>query len=196
MALARDDGLNMMSLEEFFAMAESDPLHRYEYIDGQVYMMTGGSPDHSIISSNIGRILGNFLRKTSCRVYNSDVYIQFNGRDCICPDVSVSCDRRDRGAQKTIQYPCLIIEVLSPGTRARDRGLKADLYQNIPSVQELLLVDTQFIRVQLYRREEDCWSMRNFGFDSMIELASVNVSIPVVEMYEKTSLDKSSLDET
>lgn len=191
MALAHDGGSNM-SLEEFFAMAESDPLHRYEYIDGQVYMMTGGSPDHSLISNNIGGILRNFLRKSPCRVYNSDAYIQFNEEDCIYPDVSVSCDSRDRGAQKTIRYPCLIVEVLSPHTKARDRGLKADFYQNIPSVQELLLVDTQFIRVQLYRRAEGCWILQNFAHDDVIELTSVNVSIPVAEIYEKTSFAENS----
>ncbi len=194
MALAHNGGSNM-SLEEFFAMAEGDPLHRYEYLGGQIYMMTGGSPDHSIISNNIGAILRDFLRKTPCRVYNSDVYIQINEEDCVCPDVSVSCDTRDRGAQKTIRYPSLIVEVLSPATRTRDRGLKADLYQNIPSVQELLLVDTQFIRVQLYRREEGCWSIRNFGFDDSVELTSINVRVPVAEIYEKTSFDESSPSE-
>lgn len=195
MALAHNGGSNM-SLEEFLAMAESDPLHRYEYLGGQIYMITGGSPDHSLISNNIGRILGNALRKTPCRVYNSDVYIQMNDEDCICPDVSVSCDTRERGAQKTIRYPGVIVEVLSPATRTRDRGLKADLSQNIPSVQELMLVDTQFIRVQLYRREEGCWNIRNVGLDDSVELTSINVQIPVAGIYEKTSFDESSLSET
>jgi Uma2 family endonuclease len=187
MALAHNDA--NMSLEEFLQFAESDPDHRYEYIDGQIHMMTGGSPDHSLISSNIGRILGNALRRGPCRVYNSAVYIQFNGQDCICPDVSVSCDRRDRAAKKTIQYPCLIVEVLSPGTKVRDRGLKAELYQNIPSVQEILLVDTQIMRIQLYRREEGYWTLRAFPANNKIELTSIPVSFSVVEAYEKTSFD-------
>lgn len=178
-----------MSLEEFFQFAESDPEHRYEYIDGQIHMMAGGTPDHSIISNNVGRILGNALRRGPCRVYNSDVYIQLNEQDCVCPDVSVSCDRRDRGAQKTIQYPCLIVGVLSPGTKIRDRGLKADLDQNIPTVQEILLIDTQVMRIQLYRHEADYWTIRTLLPGSSVELTSVPVNFPVEEAYEKTSFD-------
>lgn len=62
----------------------------------------------------------------------------------------MSCDRRDQHTTKAIRYPCLIVEVLSPGTKARDRGIKADLYQNITTVQEILFVDTQIMRIQLY----------------------------------------------
>jgi Uma2 family endonuclease len=188
MALAHNN--SGMSLEEFLQFAENDPEHRYEYIDGQIHMMTGGSPDHSLICNNVGRILGNALRRGPCRVYNSDVYIKLNEQDCVCPDVFVSCDQRDRGAKKTIQYPCLIVEVLSPHTKIRDRGLKAELYQNIPTVQEILLIDTQIMRIQLYRREEGYWTFRNFSFNSTLELTSVPVSFPVAEAYEKTSFDE------
>jgi Uma2 family endonuclease len=193
MALAHNN--SGMSLEEFLQFAEADPEHRYEYIDGQIHMMTGGSPDHSLICNTIGRILGNALRRGPCRVYNSDVYLQLNEQDCICPDVSVSCDQRDRGSQKTIQYPCLIVEVLSPGTRVRDRGLKAELYQNIPTVQEILLVDTQVMRIQIYHREEGYWTIRTFSSRHTIELASIPVRFSVEEVYEKTSFDDEHSEE-
>lgn len=64
-----------------------------------------------------------------------------------------------------------------------------ELYQNISSVQEILLVDTQIMRIQLYRRETDCWTLRNFMHDDVIELNSVNTHISVVEAYEKTTFD-------
>ena len=186
----KDSNYQRMKLDEFFALVESDPEHRYELIDGYPSMMTGGSPDHSIICNNIGRILGSALRKSPCIVYNSDVYVQFSHEDsCVCPDGSVSCDQRDRHATKTIQYPCVVIEVLSPATKVRDRGLKAELYQNISTVQEILLIDTQIMRIQLYRREIDCWTLRNFMHDHAIELKSLHVQFPVVEVYEKTTFD-------
>src|SRR5260370_33144906 len=97
-----------MSLEGFFALVESDPEHSYELIGGRVYMMTGGSPDHAIIEANLSRIFGNFLQERPCIVYGSEAYIQVTEEDCICPDLSVSCDRRDRSATKAIQYPCLV----------------------------------------------------------------------------------------
>src|SRR5712692_4017724 len=108
-----------ISLEAFFALVESDPEHRYEYIDGCAYMMTGGTPDHSIIGANMNRILGEQLRKRPCIVYNSDVYIELSDKiNCLSPDATVSCDRRDRHAVKVIHYPSVVAEVLSPGTKA------------------------------------------------------------------------------
>jgi Uma2 family endonuclease len=196
MAIQHDEHQEKISLEEFFALVESDPEHRYELIDGHPYMMTGGSPDHSIISTNLGRILGNALRKRPCVVYNSDVSVQLSqDNSCVCPDVSVSCDRRDRHAKKAIQYPSVVVEVLSPGTKIRDRGLKAELYQNVPTVQEILLVDTQVMRIQRYRREADYWTMRNFTHDHTVELTSLNVQFSLVEVYEKTTFDESFLNE-
>ena len=135
-------------------------------------------------------ILGEQLRKRPCFVYNSDAYIELvDEANCLCPDASVSCDRRDYHAKKVIRYPSVIVEVLSPGTKARDRGIKAELYQNIPTVQEILFIDTQVMRIRLYRREEDYWIMRNFTQEATIELTSLGVEFPVAEVYEKTTFD-------
>ncbi len=190
MAIQQGDYKDRISLEAFFALVESDPEHRYEYIDGYAYMMTGGTPDHSIIGANLNRILGERLRKRSCIVYNSGVYIELaDATKCLCPDASVSCDRRDRHATKVIHNPCVVAEVLSPATKAHDRGIKSELYQNIPTVQEILFIDTQVMRVQLYRRETDYWTVRNFTQEDTIELTSLGVRFPVAEMYEKTTFD-------
>ena len=196
MAIQHDEHHEKISLEKFFALIESDPEHRYELIDGYPYMMTGGSPDHSIIGANLVGIFSQQLRKRPCIVYNSEVYIELGGEaNCLCPDASISCDRRDRHAIKVIHYPCVVAEVLSPSTKARDRGIKADLYQNMPSVQEILFIDTKVIRIQLYRREADYWIMRNFTHDDTIELTSTGVQFSVAEVYEKTTFDDSFAEE-
>ena len=64
MATHHSEQHDRISLEGFFALVESDPEHRYEYIDGYPYMMTGGTPDHSIIGANMNRILGE--QRTLC----------------------------------------------------------------------------------------------------------------------------------
>lgn len=120
--------------------------------------------------------------------------------DLIPPAKPASCReiarlRRDRHATKTIYYPCVVAEVLSPGTRARDKGMKVDLYQNMPSIQEILFIDTAIMRIQLYRRETDYWIMRNFTNDERVELTSLGVSFLVREVYEKTTFDKSFAEE-
>jgi Uma2 family endonuclease len=107
----------------------------------------------------------------------------------------VSCDRRDRHAVKVIHYPCVVAEVLSSCTKAHDRGIKSDLYQIIPTVQEILFIDTQAMRIQLYRRETDYWTMRNFIQGDTLELTSIGVHFPIAEVYEKTTFDNTLIDE-
>src|SRR5438132_11179396 len=178
-----------MSPEEYLTLVEQDPEHAYEYLDGRVYMMTGGSPDHSIIGSNLNGLLQAFLRGRRCIVYNSDVYVQLSEHYRVCPDVTVSCDPRDRGAQEVLRYPCLVAEVLSPTTEARDRGQKSLQYRSCPSIQEYLLISSEFPLVEVFRREKQgFWSLYTFSLGDTIELSGLGLSFPVAELYQKTSL--------
>ena len=177
------------SREEYAALLESDPAHRYEYLDGSIYMMTGGSPDHSIIGNNIGRILGNLLQGSRCIVYNSDLYVELSENYRVCPDVTVSCDPRDRRAQEAIHYPTLVVEVLSPTTEGRDRGKKSLQYRSSPTIQEYLLVSNESQIIEIVRREKNgFWTLYTLGPDDSVVLTSLNVSFPVIEVYQNTSL--------
>ncbi|MGH2638417.1 MAG: Uma2 family endonuclease [Rhabdochlamydiaceae bacterium] len=179
-----------MSVEEYFQLRESDPDHHYEYINGEVFLMTGGSPRHSAIGANMCRILGNLLEEGPCIVYNSDACVQLSEEQYVCPDATVSCDPRDyddEDSAKTVQHPRFVVEVLSPGTKARDRGIKAELYQEHPTIQEFLLVDAEFPKVQLYRRESNNrWTIYILNMNDEVELASLGVRFPVANLYRKT----------
>jgi len=94
MALAHDD--QKMSLEAFFQWVENHPGIRYEYLDGTITLMTGGTARHALIGSNLNRILGNLLEGSPCLVYSSDAYVQVTETACVCPDLTISCDPRDR----------------------------------------------------------------------------------------------------
>ena len=189
MAVEHSAQYERMSLEAYLVVVEQDPEHAYEYLDGRVYMMTGGSPDHSIIGSNLNGLLQAFLRGRRCIVYNSDVYVQLSEHYRVCPDVAVSCDVRDRGAQDVIRYPALVAEVLSPTTEARDRGQKSLRYRSCPSIQEYLLISSEFPLVEVFRREKQAfWSLYTLGLDDTIELTSLNLRFPVTELYHNTSL--------
>ena len=178
-----------MSLEEYFALVEQNPEHAYEYLDGRVYMMTGGSPDHSIIGSNLNGLLQAFLRGRRCIVYTSDVYVQLSEQYRLCPDVTVSCDPRDRGAQDVIRYPSLVAEVLSPTTEARDRGQKSLQYRACPSMQEYLLISSEVPLVEVFRREKQgFWSLYTLGLADTIDLTSLELRLSVAELYRNTSL--------
>ena len=189
MAVERSSYYERMNFEEYLALVEQDPDHAYEYLDGRVYMMTGGSPDHAIIGSNLNGLLQAFLRGRRCIIYNSDVYVQLSEHYRVCPDVTVSCDPRDRGAREVIRYPSLVAEVLSPTTEARDRGQKSLQYRSCPSIQEYLLISSEFPLVEVFRREKQgFWSLYTLGLDDTIELSSLGIRFPVADVYRNTSL--------
>lgn len=184
-----DEHKERVSLEAYLALLERDPEHKYEYLDGEVYMMTGGSPDHAIIGSNIARIFGTMLHGRRCIVYNSDLYVELTPTSRVCPDMTVSCDPRDRGAKDTVKYPSLVIEVISPSSEARDRGKKAQLYRSSLSIQEFLLISSEVPTAEVWRREKNgLWTVRTPGLADSIELTGLDIRFPVAEVFEDTSL--------
>ncbi len=188
MAIRQNELHGRKSREEYFAFLERDPEHRYEYLDGYIYMMTGGSPDHAIIGSNIGRILGNLLQGRPCIVYNSDLYVELAENYRVCPDVTVSCDPRDRGAKDAIHYPSLVVEVLSPGTEAVDRGKKSLQYRTCPTIQEYLLVSSESPIIEVFRREKGgFWTLYTLGLNDTVSLTHLNVQFPIIDVYRNTS---------
>src|SRR5258706_8063068 len=184
----------MMSVEEYFALEENNPDARYEYLDGYVYMMSGGSANHATISGNIYAILRSLLRGGQCRAYNSDMKVRVSEKRYLHPDVTVSCDSRDRGTTDLIRSPRVVIEVLSPGTEARDRGRKLQSYLACPSIEEYLLVDFRSMRIEIYRKEQKKWIYDAFGADDEVELASLGVHFLVTGAYEDVIFEKEKND--
>jgi Uma2 family endonuclease len=188
MAIRHNTPDERVSLQEYAAILERDPEHRYEYLDGDVYMMTGGSPDHSIIGGNVIRILGNLLQGRRCIVYNSDVYVELAENSQVCPDVTVSCDPRDRGAKDAVHYPSVVVEVLSPTTEARDRGKKSLLYRSSETIQEYLIVNADAPIIELFRREKNnFWTLYTLRQNDTVELTSLTIHFPVMDVYQNTS---------
>ncbi len=179
-----------MSVEEYFELEENNPDTRYEYLDGYVYMMSGGSANHATISGNIYALLKSFLRGGPCRVYNSDMKVRVSEKRYFHPDVTVTCDPRDRGTTDLIQSPRLVIEVLSPSTEARDRGRKLQCYLACPSIEEYLLVDTRSMRIEIYRKEQKKWVYDAFEADDEVELTTLGVHFPVIDAYEDVIFEK------
>ena len=174
-----------MTVEEYFALDESSSEVRYEYIDGHVTMLAGGTLDHSLIGANIITALRNALRGTPCRVFTTDARIELTSRRYVYPDVSVSCDERDRGRIKNLTAPRLVIEVLSPNTERYDRGRKFAFYRDCPTIQEYVLIEPDYPSVETYRRERGrLWVLRTFGEGDEIELVSVGIHFPISAIYE------------
>ena len=125
-----------MPPDAYLAWEAEQPV-KHEYINGQVYAMTGGTLPHNDIAVNLTTILKTALRGRGCKVRMADAKVKVSERGpYFYPDVVVSCDDRDRRAITAIAYPTLIIEVLSPSTAAFDRGDKFKFYRQIPTLQE------------------------------------------------------------
>jgi len=178
-----------MAVEEYFELCRNNPDARYEYVDGQVTMLAGESLNHARIASNVNGILRNLLRGGSCQAFTSDAVLQVAAGRYVLPDLTVTCDERDHQDNNYLQYPCLLFEVLSPGTEAVDRGRKFTWYRNLPTVQEYVLINSLEVSVELFRREKQkLWTLHLFGIDDEITLTSVGVTLAVQEIYENVVL--------
>lgn len=176
---------SMMSVEEYLQLDRSSLETRYEYVDGHITMMAGGTADHATIGANVISILHGLLRGSPCRVFTSDLRVQLNESRYVYPDVSVSCDERDRGRVDIVQSPRVVVEVLSPGTEAYDRGKKFRLYRQCATIQEYVLIDTQEQRVEIYRRQKSMlWPLYIFEENTDVDLVSLGIRFPIASVYE------------
>ena len=194
MALERQ--VTTMTVEEYFQLEENDSEHRYEYVDGYVYMMSGGTFDHSTISGNIYRTLWDLLRGKPCRVYNSDMKVQISKKRYFHPDVTVTRDSRDRGTGDLLQSPRVVFEVLSPTTELKDRTWKLQNYLAVPTLEEYVLVETKFPRMEIYRKENGKWVYDSYKANEAIELSSLDIRFSVAQAYVDVDFEEEvSLEE-
>jgi Uma2 family endonuclease len=187
--VALKDNTPKFTPEEYFDWEEQQ-LERHELIDGEVYAMTGGTVNHSRIGLKFGALLDNHLSGSNCQTLNSDCRVNIVQSDNYTyPDVSVTCDERDKTTTKYITYPCLIIEVLSFSTEAYDRGSKFRMYRQNPILQDYVLVSSEQIEIDLYHKTESGnWEIINYQAGDTIELKSVNLTFAIERIYEGIEL--------
>lgn len=186
--VARPDR-SRMSVEDYLRLDNESTGERYEYIDGYAYMLAGGTADHSTICVNITSQLNSRLDNSGCRVYNSDMKVRLSKTRYVYPDATISCDEQDRGTVETLRFPRLVIEVLSQSTEGYDRGLKFEYYRACPTIEEYVLIETRRRAVDVYRRaKKNLWTLHLFRSEDMVELASLNATIPMSAIYRNVVL--------
>jgi Uma2 family endonuclease len=185
-----------MSVEAYLALDRESRDARYEYINGYAYLLAGGTPVHSLIAANLIAEIKARLRDSPCQVYTSDAKVRLSQSRYVYPDVTISCDERDRTTEaEVLQYPRLVIEILSPTTEAYDRGNKSSYYRACPTIQEYVLVNTQRQSIEVYRRTTNkFWTLYPFERGEQVELASIGVTLPVAAIYENVKLPEDMTD--
>ncbi len=182
--------------EEYFAW-EAQQLEKHELIDGRVHAMSGGTKNHSAIKLNIAVLLKDHLRGSKCRVFNSDLKISIlHTANYTYPDLSVTCDDRDREHPLYITYPCLIVEVLSPSTEAYDRGKKFNWYRRNPNLIDYVLVSSDEMAVDIYHKKDTGeWVILSYREGDVVELKSIGLNLPIEQFYEEVVFESSPLKE-
>jgi Uma2 family endonuclease len=164
---------------------EDESAIRHEYLDGEIYAMAGGTPDHAALAASVIRVLAQTLRPP-CRAFTSDLRVRIAATGLSTyPDVSVVCGRTQRASDDPIAVtnPVLLVEVTGPSTEDYDRGEKLRQYQQLPSVREVLFVSHRGAALTLHRRDGEHWIVIEAGASASLELVSVGARIAVDELY-------------
>lgn len=167
---------------EYLSALEVSEL-RLEYLDGEIFAMAGGSPEHGMIAARIIQRLGATL-PSGCRVMTSDVKVRIAATGLSTfPDVSVVCGEllRAAGDANAIVNPVLLVEVLSPSTADYDCGEKLRHYQQIESLQTVLLVAHDAQRITAVRRQAGGWLTSDHTDE--VDLGALGV-LPVAAVYD------------
>ena len=186
----------LMTVEEYFEWEEMQE-ERHEYWDGEVVAMAGTTKNHHRVARNFSNRLNTAFGDGPCEVFTADIRVRVEPRrKYFYPDVVVSCDDRD-DEDLYINYPCLIIEVLSASTEAIDRGIKFAKYRAILSLKEYVLVQVSQPGVEVYQRSNrGQWIYSSYGMDDRFLLDSVGVEIAVADLYHQVKFEPNETDET
>ncbi|HVH97285.1 MAG TPA: Uma2 family endonuclease [Enhygromyxa sp.] len=162
---------------------------KHEWIDGEVYAMVGGTPEHARLQGRLIRILGAALEGGPCEVYTTDLRVRSRATNIATyADITVVCGDLETDSEDgdAVTNPTLIIEVLSPTTEAYDRGSKGTHYRQIPSLREYVLVSQDTQHIEIFRRNvSGNWSFLEAFAGESVVLESVGCTVSVDEVYKK-----------
>ncbi len=168
-----------ITVEEYLAgELVSDIKHEYE--DGYVYAMAGVSKNHQSIAGNVLAEIRQHLKTTRCRPFGTDVKIKVAGK-FYYPDMMVVCEDKSDSAYYT-ESPVLIVEVLSDSTKQRDKTVKKLAYQSLPSLQEYVLIEQDFVDVEVCRRSTQ-WQSQHYLLGDEVWFESIDFKLPIEEVY-------------
>lgn len=153
---------------------------KHEYIDGQVYAMSGAHSNHNRISATLVRKIGNHLEGKPCQPYASDMKVRV-GSKYFYPDVMVDCSNVNGYFTDS---PKLIVEILSKSTRRADKTTKLMAYLQIPSLEEYVLIEQELVEVEVLRRSNN-WLPERYYLGDEVTFASIGLTLTVEEVYDR-----------
>ncbi len=178
--------------EEQYLAIERAAEFRSEFLDGEMFTMSGGSMEHACIQQNLSGELYTALRGTPCRAFGPDLRMKVSSRMYTYPGISVVCGRPLLADEHedSLLNPVVIVEVLSPSTEKYDRGLKFQHYRTIASLRDYILIDQGQMRIEQYTRQpDDTWSLRDYQRpEQELKIDSIGAAIPLQRIYDRVEL--------
>ncbi len=164
--------------------AEKTSKFKHEYSEGEVYAMAGASRNHERISGNLLAKFIQHLENTPCEPFSSDLKVKAN-HSFYYPDVLVVCND-DKGDDYYTEFPVIIIEVLSDSTRGRDKVTKMNAYRTIPTLKEYVLIEQNFIDIEICRRASN-WQSEHYFLGDKVTFESLDLTLPVESIYQRVN---------
>ena len=168
-----------------YVSLEEESSTRHEYLDGEIYAMAGGTPDHAALAAAVIGLLRAGI-PSSCRTFTSDLRIRTSSGLSTYPDAAVVCGKTLRAPDDpfAVTNPCLLVEVTSPSTEDYDRGEKLRHYKSLPSVQEIVIVSHREIHLTIHRRDNGGhWATLEAKAGDSVDLSSVATKLVVDDVY-------------
>ena len=178
------ENFSQMSPTEYLVWEEQQE-GKYEYVDGVITAMTGGTVPHNDLALNLFLEIYPEFSKKGCKVNVADVKLNITETKYYYPDIMATCHPEDLTAIDAMRNPILLVEVLSATTSDKDRGEKKNKYFKIPSLQEYILIDSEQIAVEHYIKGEGrMWLYSLLEEGDILSLKSINLDIPIEKIYK------------
>lgn len=170
--------------------------HKSEYLNGEIFAMSGASRKHNLVAGNtFGELRQQLRGRASCEAYMGDMRVKVTANGLYTyPDVVVVCGEPSFEDEHvdTLLNPTVLIEVLSKSTERYDRIAKSSYYRTLDSLGEHLLVAQDEIRLEQYVRQPDGqWLLYDYrSLDEVAELKSIGCSLVLRDVYDKVRFDE------
>ena len=177
-------GVKLISVAEYLESELSREV-KHEYVNGGIYAMAGASENHDYISGNIYRKFGNHLENSSCRPFTSDIKVKTAKGNFRYPDCMVVCEEdNENDFYKT--KAVILVEVLSRSTRKIDEKDKLLEYINIPTLKEYVLIEQDFVDIEVFRKKDN-WFPKHYFLGDDVTFESIDLTLTVEEIYHRVN---------
>ena len=181
------------TIEEYLEMEKASTV-KHEYFQGEVFAMSGASENHNWMFTNIFLAVGSKLKGKSCYIFGSDMRMNIPENTLFTyPDISIYCNNylHSEFDEDTAILPTVIIEILSPSTKNYDKGKKFNLYKDIPSLKEYIMIDSESVFVEAYYiNDEQNWVLNKHEeiYDTL-NLISMGFGVALTDIYNHVSFN-------